>query len=362
MTPWEQRFQSHAIWTSLQELRAALDETDRASVPDVFDQVNVLTERVAAYRRGADPISFTPDMLEPVDGIVRQLLATYREMIDEEGDPSVVALNTDNLTQAISGWPALLPEGSAEATERAVDRVTSAASEAVEGVGKERARLEKTLADLATQISVAQEQLTTIDVESKTQIQEQTRSWTAALTARQDESGEVMGELRSIRDEARRVLHETTGDATGTEYDVYAAGRRRTAYVYDAAAAAFGLGGLIVLLIFLHDNRSASNPDALVVAARLGVTTGAIIIGGFLASRGALEHKEAREAKRTALALSRMSPFIVNLPRDAQEVLTVETADRIFTRGELGRSTDRDPVMDKLQKLRLDRQVPADDE
>lgn len=90
---------------------------------------------------------------------------------------------------------------------------------------------------------------------------------------------------------------------------------------------------------------------------RLGLALGAFVIGGFLASRGQDQHQEARELQRTALVLSRLAPFVANLDPVAQEVITVETADRIFTRGELGKVSEREGVLSKLQSERVRRKA-----
>ena len=50
-----------------------------------------------------------------------------------------------------------------------------------------------------------------------------------------------------------------------------------------------------------------------------------------------------------------MAPFVANLPEDARQVITIETADRIFTRGELGRVSERDSVLERLQQVRKTR-------
>lgn len=362
MPHWVERFESHAIWKTLEELRAKLDATeqpDEEAERDTFAYTRAIAERVASYRKNNDPIGFTEPMLAGTDGAVRLLVDSYGDWQSGVSDTQQVRSAVDGVIQAVSSWPSPTPKQLGVAATKVVNEISEASTEAVLKVTVKRDEMAGALDDLKTrsdELGTAVEDLKR-GVGDAMSTHEQT--WSDALDAKKVEAQSTMDALEKLREEAQKVVHEATSFTVGAEYAEYANEKRRSARMYDGAAVAFGALGLVSLLVYVWERGSAESTASLSLT-RFGITAGALVIGGFLASRGADQHREARAARRTSLALSRMAPFIANLPKDAREVLTVETADRIFTKGELSDVSKRQSALSKLEEIREKRRQNGD--
>lgn len=354
MPSWVKRFEGHAIWSVLQELDAKVGSTEtpeEGDDRDTMEFVGALSWRLSAYRKNADPIVFTTTMLDTTAGALRHLVDVYQEWLDQTSDCSAVDSAADTVIQSLASWPELSRAGDEASIGQFVSRMSAAITEAIERVAQQRDDLADKLASLAENKDDLEKQLTALEDELSKERDTQAATWRAALEKNEQDASNALTELKQLRDEARNVVHETTAVSVGTEYREYANECSRSAKWYDISAVAFGLLGLLALGIYLFE-RGSSETTTQQVITRLGVTLGALTIGGFLGQRGASKHQEARAARRTALGLSRMAPFITNLPADARELLVIETADRIFTKGELDRVSDRESALAKLQLQR----------
>lgn len=356
MPNWNDRFQRHALWASVEGLRASLDaaelpedDADR----DTHEYVRAVVERVAAFRRAPDPLGITPKMLNAVDGAIRLLATSFTDWRAGTTDYVPVDAAADSVIEALSAWPRSVPQID-EATQESIARMSEATTQAITKLTSERdalaLKLESTAEETGKLEALQQELLRDI---SATQAACEA-NWDRALEIKRAQAMGVIDELKDLRNQAKSMVHESTSFIVGAEYAAYAKEKSRSALWYDAFAVLFGVMGLVSLFVFLFEKGDTA-PSASLALTRLGITTGGFVIGGFLAKRGADHHKEAREARRTSLALSRMAPFIANLDADAREVLTIETADRIFTRGQLGEVRAEETVLRRLQELRAKR-------
>lgn len=354
MTSWQERFDKHAIWPTLEELRSAIDGTalpEDGADRDTMEFVRSTAERLRAYKTDADPIAFTPQLLSEVEAPLRVLVNAYRTWQNGQGDYKPVDSAVDGVILAVSKWPAPTPEHLGSSTAATVESMSEAVTQAIQKLSSEVDDLTADTnkakdhhSDLVKEQGIIEERLNAAVTKHES-------TWNDMLLKKSNRADEQLAAIEALRDEARNMVHESTSLMVGAEYLEYAAEKKHSAWIYDALAVLFGAIGLVTLYLYI---RSGIDSDASVAQAltRLGITAGALIIGGFLAKRGGDQHREAKEARRTALALSRMAPFIANLGPDARELLTIETADRIFTRGDLGTATERESIRHKWNTLR----------
>lgn len=354
MPSWVDRFNEHQAWRTLEELRSALkDVTVEADADDERDTIEYATavcERAAHYRTHGEPLSVTKAMLAGVESAARLVIDAITPWVEQRTDYKPVDAAVDGLVAALAALPPPTSEHEAAGASSAISKLSKSTDETLSSLDASRTKVAEKLTALETEQQNLEQRHTKLGSKLDATLTEQEKDWNEALTAARNSASEAVEDLRRLRDDAANMVNETTTSTVALQYDGYARQATTRALWYDGIGAAFGLGGLAVLFVF-----SQQSSDDLSVAAaftRMAVTIGAITIGGFLGARGAVQHKEAREAKRTALALSRISPFIANLPPDAREILMIETADRIFTRGELGQVTERESVLRKLTAVR----------
>ena len=331
-------------WTESLRLKETFDR-------DTLEFATGVTERVGAFRRGSDPLAFTTAMLDKVNAALRVLVDAIQPWQEETTDYKPVDAAVDGVIGALCDWPSLKPDQEAANTSAALSKMSEATEDTLSSLGKRRDALSESLDALTATQKELKQAADQLEAANSQAIAELEKSWKSAQRHRDDEAYAAVKDLRGLRGEAQAMVHESTALMVGTDYANQANARRKSARWYDIGAVVFGVLGLLTLFLYLGDVGTDTLSFGLAVA-RLGLTGGALVIGGFLASRGRVQHREARELQRTALALSRMAPFVANLDPVAREVLTIETADRIFTRGELGSVTDRPSVLDKLQALR----------
>lgn len=351
---WIDNFRDHSLWRTLEELRAQLENTspeEDDNERDTYEFTQTLADRLSAVRKGSDPIGFTPSMLDSGDGSLRVLLETYKSWAAGDVDYVPVDRAVNDMIAVMAGWPALQLDQEAAAASTTIAAMSDLAASAFDQVRKDRDDVAQAIEKLATKSAQMSEAQAELESSMADVVATQATQWSAALNAEQLEGQKVLEELRGLRDEARAMVHESTSLMVGSEYATYATNKNRQAIIYDIAAVIFGSIGLASLFVYLFEKTDSETSTAIALT-RLGITAGALVIGGLLAARGSDAHKESKEAKRTAMALSRLAPFVVNLADDAREVLTVETADRIFTRGELGEVSERESVLSKLQRQR----------
>lgn len=356
MSSWVNNFEKHEIWNSVDALRSELskvhpnaeDHDNRNTV----EYVTTLLETIGAYRNSTDPLLLTPKRLTVTQAQLSSLTqAVLTWKASELDDPATVDTAVLAVVDTMSTWPALRAEQEEDVVKAAISSISDATKAALDQLTSRQSELTTQQAELAK----AQEALDTAASDLKDaneqMLDKLKENWKSAQAHRSNEGFKAVKELQDLRDEARRMVQDSTSLMVGTEYAEQAEARRKSAKSYDGLAVVFGVIGVATLLVYVLEGNTE---DATIGSAvtRLGLALGAFVIGGFLAKRGQDQHQEARELQRTALVLSRMAPFVANLDAVAQEVLTLETADRIFTRGELGKVTEREGVLVKLQTER----------
>jgi len=361
MSSWVDRFNKHELWTTLEELRAVLKPIaapEDGNERDSLEWAHAITERVGVTKQRVDPFGVTPGMLTKTEATLRVLHDAVVAWQDETTDWKPVDAAINGVTESLAVWPPLEPDASATAVSASLSKISSATDGAFDKLNESTATLAASLEKLATAQAKLDSDAKALDTSNAKKLAELASVWEVAQQKHSDEAGMVLAGLKKLRTEAETMVHESTALMVGTEYASHAAKRRKSAFVYDSLAVLFGVLGLGSLFYYLHEVGGSDTSVGLAVT-RLGITTGALVIGGLLAARGAEQHRESRELQRTALALSRMAPFVANLPEDARQILTIETADRIFTRGELGSVSERDSVLERLQQVRKQRAASA---
>lgn len=359
MPSWVNSFEKHEIWNALAALRRELDDVrpsaEQPNARDTLEYVAALVATLDAHHTAANALLLPSARLTTTHTqlvALTQAVLTWKSEEDLEEDPESVDAAVVAVIDSMASWPAIRAEQEEDIVNAALTTISQATETALEDlVARERA-LREGQEKLATGQAALEKAAADLDTANKKKLEELAAAWSAARQDQSEAGDRAVADLRALRAEAQKVVQDSTSLMVGTEYAQQAKARRRTAWVYDGMAVIFGSFGVITLLVYVIEGK-ANDATVGYAITRLGLAVGAFVIGGFLASRGREQHREAGEMQRTALALSRMAPFVANLDPIAQEVLTVETADRIFTRGELGTVTQRESV---LSKLRMERE------
>ncbi|MDP9822949.1 hypothetical protein [Nocardioides massiliensis] len=269
MASWIDRFERHALWKTAEELRAVLDETplpDEDNDRDTVELVRVVVERLAAYRTGSDPAAFTRAILSTADGAVRLLVDAFQAWRDGGTDYKPVDAAVDGVIEALAAWPSLTPDQLGAASASAIEGITTSADEALTALVTRRDELKEALAEVKTQHKQLEGVQHELLQELKTARSELEQQWVEALSTEKARADAAIDDLKGLRDEAAKLVHESTALVVGQEYEAYAKNKDSAALKYDVGAVVFGFAGLASLALYLANGSDTENTVAFVVA------------------------------------------------------------------------------------------------
>lgn len=147
----------------------------------------------------------------------------------------------------------------------------------------------------------------------------------SARKARDQEAATLIGALEDYRDQAKALVDTTSRHAVAGEYESWAARQATAALVWTIAAVVIGLGTVAGLVFAIG---SASDDSLQFTFYKTSISIIGLIVAGY-AARQATEHRrEERTAKRLALDLAALGPFLEHV-KDA-EPLRQAVAMRVF--------------------------------
>ena len=148
----------------------------------------------------------------------------------------------------------------------------------------------------------------------------------------------MIAELENYRIQAKALTDETARHAVAGEYGTWAAHQASAAFWWTVATVVVGLatvGGLIAAL------RSTEDDSIQHIVAKLSISLVGLFVAAYTAHQAAEHRREERTAKRLALDLAALQPFLEQIQDLAElEKLRVAVANRVFVPDE---SRDHSP-------------------
>lgn len=147
----------------------------------------------------------------------------------------------------------------------------------------------------------------------------------AARKARDEEAKALIAALEDYRDQAKALVDTTSRHAVAGEYESWAARQAKAAIMWTIAAVVIGLGTVAGLVVAIG---SASDDSLQFTLYKTSISIIGLIIAGYAARQASEHRREERTAKRLALDLAALGPFLEHV-EDA-EPLRQAVAMRVF--------------------------------
>ncbi len=374
MTSWDDRLNEHGLWTKLSEFQTALGELelpdDEANARDSRDYMENIVALVSARRAATDSLQLTTAMLDAVAAAIDSTHAYMSQSWTPGGNDGAMDTQAQSIVQALAGWPAPTPEQVAEAHASAAQRIqdaTEATLEAVHGKRDEILAALKSLADqqesLETKVSEQTQAITdataNFATSSKDALAESDQEWTDSRDRQLKLAEGNLKTLNELEQQARDLVHAATSSVVATDYGEYAKKETFAGWICDISAALVGAIGVAAILYHLFTAGDGADSNIGLSLTRLAASIGALGVAALVGKRGNQHHREARAAKRTDLAIRQVGPFVANLAKEERELVVAEVTDRIFIKGELDSTTPRENLVDKVRRMRQERDAPS---
>lgn len=138
----------------------------------------------------------------------------------------------------------------------------------------------------------------------------------------------VIASLEGYRDQAKALADETSRHAVAGEYGTWAARQASAAFWWTVATVVVGLatvGGLVLAL------RSTGDDSSQYIVAKLSISLVGLFVAAYTAHQASEHRREERTAKRLALDLAALQPFLEQIQDEEElEKVRVAVANRVF--------------------------------
>lgn len=382
---WDNRFDSHPVWGALEELNKHIETLPEALTPedlDATERIVFLAAQIAEHKDGADTVKalYTQSMLDRLDTTLTNEVNCH--LSEYLGDPenkyddfTSAATCADDAFDILASWPALPKTNQASAAGRAYSQYRKAAESALQLLNESYESLREETDQLRASLSQIQANCGAVEGKVVSSLEGKEEEYSDALR-RVEESGREAYEkqldkikveaedlFKTIDDQAyaqQAVMEETVKTAKGhevaakesrescersakwladravaTDFGRQARRKSAAAWTYDILAIIVGgvpLGALLVNFLQTHD----ANGNAVTLSlTRLSITLALLVIAGYLFSRGALNHRQARASKSADIRLGTVEAFISRLSVEEAAAIRRGMAENIYLRGQL---------------------------
>jgi hypothetical protein len=331
---WETRFSNHPLWALINQITGELESLafpDDMDLADSLSRLQWLMETIKAHQQ-EDPRRYSTGMLDNVHiriaANVQPQLAHYAQ--DPDGCARhlrTAADGVDTVLEQLGTWPALSPAGAAQAAGRAYSQYETSVKRSLEALRADRDQLHREVEE----ISDATEQYrANLDDLEETLM-------SAVLGASRD-----LASLAEMRGQGANVLAALTQRAVADNYGKNARNKAFAGWTWDVMGLAAGGVPLGILLANLLSSDSTILSSTTITLTRLGIALAAVGLAYFCFTRGSVNHRESRRAKRADLRLRTVHGFVANQPEEVKEAVLEGMANRIYLQGILESDDDRD--------------------
>lgn len=169
----------------------------------------------------------------------------------------------------------------------------------------------------ATRVTAEEERVAGLREQAKAQREEQA-----------DAAASIIESLKGYRDQAKALADETSRHAVAGEYGKWASHQASAAFWWTVATVVVGLatvGGLVLTL------RSTGDDSSQYLVAKLSISLVGLFVAAYTAHQASEHRREERTAKRLALDLAALQPFLEQIEdKKALGELRVAVANRVF--------------------------------
>lgn len=401
MSSWDDDvFDQHPVWGKVDQLASLLDDERLPKEIDAPQRLSIVRLKTALellreHRDRGVKAHYIKGMLDNVDNhlanSVLSPLTTFVANPDNYGNYVNDAANqADSIFAYVAQWPSLPAGGQASAAGRAFAEYKREAELALQTLGEQNAEFKSQLEALRAEMSTVEAKLAGVQDNYTVSLAERENEYLDAVH-RVEESGRVaydkaiqetlnerLKELVWLEDQAKKSV-DGAASAQQEAEDLAAASKNsadwlsKRAFAKDfgeqarrksAAGWAYEVLGAIVigvplvaLLIHFLTNQTSDGTVA-VSMTRLSIIIGAVILGGYLFSRGATNHRQARASKSAEIRLNTFEAFITKLTPEEQAEIRVGMARTIYLQGRLA---DEEPDSPNPFVRLLDRVSHKDD-
>jgi hypothetical protein len=377
-------YDAHPVWSTLEEVNSLLGGGLGVSTDEEREHVrraNSVAEYVEALR-DTDPLLVEADGLTALNTQMEQLRNHLRGVGEGEArNPAHLAAAAD-LTPTImslirANFPPPFPDEATRSAKAASTRYKNALDAEVESLreivtglqaeltnaaakqAEVEAGAQQRLAELSEQIAAGETQVASLTTQLTGQIEtqqitfdkeakereaafeesersrveaDQVRAAEAAEAAKaaleeQDEAARrVLQKLEDYREQAAAVVDTTSRHAITGEYGTWASLQAKAAFRWTVATVAIGIGTAAGLIVALTS--AAPKESIQFTLSKLSIGVVGLIVAGYTARQASEHRKEERTAKRLALDLAALEPFLDQV--DDPTELRTEVARRVF--------------------------------
>jgi hypothetical protein len=268
----------------------------------------------------------------------------------------------DQFLDGVAGWP-LPPEDKKEGlAKREIADLRKLATRATADAEKQIERLDERLDEqradgerLAQEMkdsATAQVNGATVKVEElKSTIDEQVTRLDAALTqfaerldtesaAHKTGADEVLGEIKSMRDEAKELLGVIGRAGMTAGYEQYETQELNDADRWRLITMSLGLLAVAILAVAVWIGLAADEVDTNVTVAKATLTATVLGLATYSAKQAKRHRDNATDARRRALALASIGPYLQPLEKTRQDAVLEDFAFLFFAFPESDSSED----------------------
>lgn len=378
VTFWDDAvFDNHPVWAQVDALAGYMDDerfptdldaTQRASVVRLKTVLELLRE----HQQKGVKIFYTRSMFDNVDSTLGNQVnsnlgsfvsdaATYANAVND------AAVHVEGVFTFVAQWPALPAGGQAQAAGRAFSEYKREAEAALEELEDRNKDLTAQIEQIKTQMTTVETQMQTVETRYETSLTARDEEYSAAV-GRVEESGKeaydkaiqadiesriekldalekhgqgIVSATDAHRAEAEKLATAAEGSAEwlakrafARDFGMQARRKSAAAWLYDILGIGVIAAPLYFLLLHFLDNQDTDGTVA-VSMTRLSIIFGAVILGGYLFSRGATNHRQARASKSAEIRLNTFEAFIAALAKEEQAEIRNGMAQTIYLRGRL---------------------------
>jgi len=331
---WETRFTNHPLWALINQITSELEGLafpDDMDLADSLSRLQWLTETIKAHQQ-EDPRRYSTAMLDNVHiriaANVQPHLSHYAQ--DPEGCAHhlrTAADGVDTVLEQLGTWPALSPTGAAQAAGRAYSQYETSVKCSLEALQADRDQLRRQIEEVS---DATEHYRANLDDLEETLM-------SAVLGATRD-----LASLAEMRGQGAIVVAALTQRAVADNYGKNARNKALAGWTWDVVGLAAGGVPLGILLANLLGSDSMILASTTVTLTRLGVALAAVGLAYFCFTRGSVNHRESRRAKRADLRLRTVHGFVANQPEEVREAVLEGMANRIYLQGNLDGDDDHD--------------------
>jgi hypothetical protein len=372
-------FDSHPVWGQVDALASYLDDERLPKDLDPMQRASVVRLKTALellreHQQKGLKIFYTKSMFDQVEAtLCNQVNSNLASFVNDSATygntVNDAAVHVEDVFTYVAQWPALPPGGQAQAAGRAFSEYKKEAETALEALTDRNTDLEAALVQLKSQMTAVESQMTTVEERYGTSLAARDEEYSDAI-GRIEESGKaaydkaiaddigervkvldshsstavmVVAGINRQSDEARELVKSCKDSADfiakkaiATDFGRQARRKSLAGVAYEVAGIAIGGGTIIMLLRHYLSASAATSDNVLAVGlARFSVTVGLFVIAGYLLSRGASNHRQARASKSADIRLQTLEAFISKLDPGRQDEIRSGMAENIFLHGRL---------------------------